>query len=58
MILNEILSTILKRNVWRSVWRICSWTVGLKGLIGSDLGNRPLLWAPLKQACYEANYAE
>ena len=31
---------------------------GHKGLIGLDLGNRPLLRAPLKQACYETNYAE
>ena len=23
---------ILKRNVWRSVWRICMWILGLKGL--------------------------
>ena len=29
MILNQILSTILKRNVWRSVWRICLWILGL-----------------------------
>ena len=33
MILNLILSTILKRNVCRSVWRICIWISGLKGLI-------------------------
>ena len=32
LILNQILSTILKRNVWRSVWRICMWILGLKGL--------------------------
>ena len=31
-ILNQIHSTILKRNVWRSVWRICMWMLGLKGL--------------------------
>ena len=24
---------ILKGNVWRSVWRICMWILGLKGLI-------------------------
>ena len=23
---------ILKGNVWRSVWRICMWILGLKGL--------------------------
>ena len=23
---------ILKENVWRSVWRICMWMLGLKGL--------------------------
>ena len=33
VILNQILSTILKRNRWRSVWRICMWILGLKGLI-------------------------
>ena len=33
MILNQILSTILKTNVWRSVGRICIWISGLKGLI-------------------------
>ena len=32
LILNQILSTILKRNLWRSVWRICMWILGLKGL--------------------------
>ena len=32
MILNQILSTILKANVWKSVWRICMWILGLKGL--------------------------
>ena len=32
MILNQILSTILKANVWRSVWRICVWILGLKGV--------------------------
>ena len=32
LILNQILSTILKGNVWRSVWRICMWILGLKGL--------------------------
>ena len=33
MILNQILSAILKRNVWRSVLRIWVWILGLKGLI-------------------------
>ena len=32
LISDQILSTILKRNVWRSVWRICIWILGLKGL--------------------------
>ena len=32
LILNQILSTIHKRNVWRSVWRICMWILGIKGL--------------------------
>ena len=32
LIFYQILSTILKRNVWRSVWRICIWILGLKGL--------------------------
>ena len=37
LILNQIHSTILKRNVWRSVWRICMWILGLNGLIkGQD----------------------
>ena len=30
-ILNQILLTVLKRNVWRSVQRICVWTLGPKG---------------------------
>ena len=33
---------ILKGNVWRSVWRICMWILGLKGLkviYSSTLGN-------------------
>ena len=25
---------ILEENVWRSVWRICMWILGLKGLRG------------------------
>ena len=29
LILNQILSTILKRNAWRSVLRICMWIMGL-----------------------------
>ena len=33
MILNQILLTILKRNVWRSAWRIRMWVLGLKGII-------------------------
>ena len=32
LILSQILSTILKRNVWRSVRRIWMWILGLKGL--------------------------
>ena len=36
LIINQILSTILKRNVWRSVWRICMLILGLKGLIIPD----------------------
>ena len=35
LILNQILSTILKRNTWRSVLRICMWIMGLKGLNNS-----------------------
>ena len=33
LILNQVLSTILQRNVWRSVWRIFMWITawGLKG---------------------------
>ena len=37
LILNQILSTILKRNVWRSVWRICMWILGLNGLKNFNL---------------------
>ena len=33
LILNQILLTILKRNVWRSAWRIRMWVLGLKGII-------------------------
>ena len=33
LILNYILSTFVKRNVWRLVWRICMWILGLKGFI-------------------------
>ena len=36
LILIEILPTILKRNVWRSVWRICVSILGLKGLSNKD----------------------
>ena len=32
LILKQILSTILKRNVWRSVWRNWIWILGFKGL--------------------------
>ena len=38
MILNQILSTILKRNMWRLVWRICMWILLLKGLSTRKLG--------------------
>ena len=30
---------ILKGNVWRSVWRICVWILGLKGLIMNQLND-------------------
>ena len=30
MILNQILLTVLKRNVWKSVCLICMWILGLK----------------------------
>ena len=30
---------ILKRNVWRSVWRICMWILGPKGLIMNQLND-------------------
>ena len=30
---NPVPSTIPKGNVWRSVWRICMWILGLEGLI-------------------------
>ena len=33
LILNQILSTLLKRNVWRSVRRICMWILGLNDLL-------------------------
>ena len=32
LIFYQILPTVLKRNVWRSVWRISMWILGLKGL--------------------------
>ena len=35
LILNQILSTILKRNTWWSVLRICMWILGLKVLNNS-----------------------
>ena len=28
----KVSQLILKGNVWRSVWRICMWILGLKGL--------------------------
>ena len=37
LILNQILSTILKRYVWKSVWRICMWILGLNGLKNFNL---------------------
>ena len=33
----EILSTYLIRKSWTSVWRICMWVLGLKGLIHQAL---------------------
>ena len=30
---------ILKGNVWRSVWRICMWILGLKGLSNNNHNN-------------------
>ena len=42
--LKQILSAILKRNVWRSVWRICMWILGLKGLtLSLPQGSYPFL---------------
>ena len=28
---------ILKGNVWKSLWRICIWILGLKGLIANNV---------------------
>ena len=42
LIFYQILSTILKRNVWRSVWRICIWILGLKGLRELNIRNIPV----------------
>ena len=38
-ILNQILSTILKRNVWRSVWRICMWILKALTSCSKDFPN-------------------
>ena len=32
-LLSNSLNSFFKGNVWRSVWRICLWIFGLKGLI-------------------------
>ena len=32
----KISQLILKGNVWRSVWRICMWILGLKGLSNNN----------------------
>ena len=37
VILKQILSTILKRNVRRSAWRICVWMLGFKELTLNQL---------------------
>ena len=37
LICYQILSTNSCRNVWRSVWRVCIWILGLKGLIQRKL---------------------
>ena len=42
LILNQILSTILKGNVWRSVWTICIWILELKGLRELNIRNIPV----------------
>ena len=39
---------ILKGNVWRLVWRICTWILGLKGLMqAKGIRSLPLLWLSL-----------
>ena len=39
---------ILKGNVWRLVWRICMWILGLKGLMqAKGIQSLPLLWLSL-----------
>ena len=39
---------ILKGNVWRLVWRICTWILGLKGLLqAKGMQSLPLLWLSL-----------
>ena len=40
-ILNQILSTILKRNVWRSVWRICMWILKALTSCSKDFSDLP-----------------
>ena len=44
LILNQILSTILKRNAWRSVLRICMWIMGLKGVKQFNILGLQHLW--------------
>ena len=52
MIFEQIFSKILRGNVWRSVWRICMWILGLGG--PSAIHLKVKKWARLKETVYSS----
>ena len=46
---------ILEGNIWRSVWRICSWILGLKGLRQKSFISLPYLKQETSYSCRFAN---
>ena len=48
---------ILKGNVWRSVWRICMWILGLKGLNSFRNTTRPLEGTQILFLCLKTHFS-
>ena len=52
----KVSQLILKGNVWRSVWRICMWILGLKGLSIKRVSSLFVLYSWLAQEKFSVSF--